>query len=78
MSRVDRPFGIAPARPLAWRVNASKKTATPTAAPPPGPQGESPVLFRARQIIEGLGLEAATPADAREILSLKGGDKVAF
>jgi uncharacterized protein (DUF849 family) len=32
----------------------------------------------ARQIIEGLGLQVATPAEAREILSLKGGDKVAF
>jgi 3,5-dioxohexanoate:acetyl-CoA acetone transferase len=35
-------------------------------------------VHRARRIIEGLGLEVATPADAREILSLKGGDKVAF
>ena len=35
-------------------------------------------VHRARQIIEGLGLEVATPADAREILSLKGADKVAF
>jgi uncharacterized protein (DUF849 family) len=33
---------------------------------------------RVRQIIEGLGLEIATPDDAREILSLKGGDRVAF
>jgi uncharacterized protein (DUF849 family) len=33
---------------------------------------------RVRQILEGLGLEIATPDDAREILSLKGGDKVAF
>jgi len=33
---------------------------------------------RVRQIIEGLGLEAATPDEAREILALKGGDKVAF
>jgi uncharacterized protein (DUF849 family) len=33
---------------------------------------------RVRQIIEGLGLEVATPDDAREILELKGGDKVAF
>jgi uncharacterized protein (DUF849 family) len=33
---------------------------------------------RARQIIEGLGFEVATPADAGEALSLKGGDKVAF
>ena len=31
-----------------------------------------------RQIIEGLGMEAATPDEAREILALKGGDKVAF
>lgn len=32
----------------------------------------------ARQIIEGLGLEIATPDDAREILQLKGADKVNF
>jgi uncharacterized protein (DUF849 family) len=32
----------------------------------------------ARQVIEGLGLEVATPDEAREILSLKGGDRVAF
>ena len=32
----------------------------------------------ARQVIEGLGLEIATPDEAREILDLKGGDKVAF
>ena len=31
----------------------------------------------ARQIIEGLGLEVATPDEARDILQLKGGDKVA-
>jgi uncharacterized protein (DUF849 family) len=31
-----------------------------------------------RQIIEGLGLSVATPDEAREMLSLKGGDKVAF
>jgi uncharacterized protein (DUF849 family) len=35
-------------------------------------------VHRACQIIQGLGLEVATPADAREILALKGGDKVAF
>ncbi len=33
---------------------------------------------RARQIIEGLGLQVATPDEAREILSLKGGDQVNF
>ncbi|MGR3479608.1 3-keto-5-aminohexanoate cleavage protein [Salipiger marinus] len=33
---------------------------------------------KARQIIEGLGLEIATPDDAREILELKGPDRVAF
>jgi uncharacterized protein (DUF849 family) len=32
----------------------------------------------ARKIIEGLGMEVATPDEAREILSLKGGDNVAF
>lgn len=32
----------------------------------------------ARQIIEGLGLEVATADEAREILALKGADKVAF
>jgi uncharacterized protein (DUF849 family) len=31
-----------------------------------------------RQIIEGLGLEIATPDEAREILQLKGRDRVAF
>ena len=35
-------------------------------------------VTKARQIIEGLGLEIASPDEAREILSLKGGDKVAF
>ncbi|WP_186420639.1 3-keto-5-aminohexanoate cleavage protein [Bosea sp. CS1GBMeth4] len=32
----------------------------------------------ARMIVEGLGLEIATPEDAREQLQLKGADKVAF
>jgi uncharacterized protein (DUF849 family) len=32
----------------------------------------------ARQIIEGLGLEIATPEGARQILDLKGGDRVNF
>jgi len=32
----------------------------------------------ARQIIEGLGLTVASPDDAREILELKGGDRVDF
>jgi uncharacterized protein (DUF849 family) len=33
---------------------------------------------KARQILEGLSLELATPDEAREILALKGGDRVAF
>jgi uncharacterized protein (DUF849 family) len=33
---------------------------------------------KVRQIIEGLGLEIATPAEARTILALKGGDNVGF
>ncbi|WP_291824924.1 3-keto-5-aminohexanoate cleavage protein [Bosea sp. (in: a-proteobacteria)] len=32
----------------------------------------------ARMIIEGLGLDVATPEDAREVLQLKGADKVNF
>ena len=33
---------------------------------------------RIRSILDGLSLEVATPAEAREMLALKGGDKVAF
>ncbi|MEP3331517.1 3-keto-5-aminohexanoate cleavage protein [Sedimentitalea sp.] len=33
---------------------------------------------KARAIIEGLGLEVATPDEAREMLALKGGDQVKF
>jgi uncharacterized protein (DUF849 family) len=35
-------------------------------------------VLRARQVIENLGMELATPAEAREILSLKGAKNVAF
>ncbi|MEM6275748.1 MAG: 3-keto-5-aminohexanoate cleavage protein [Pseudomonadota bacterium] len=35
-------------------------------------------VTKVRQIIEGLGLSVASPDEAREILSLKGGDQVAF
>jgi uncharacterized protein (DUF849 family) len=35
-------------------------------------------VTKVRQIIEGLGLEIATSDEAREILALKGGDKVGF
>ncbi len=46
----------------------------------PGKLAESNAqqVRRVRQILEGLGLEIATPDEAREILALKGGDKVAF
>lgn len=33
---------------------------------------------RIRGILEGLSLEVATPAEARQMLALKGGDRVAF
>lgn len=33
---------------------------------------------RIRGILDGLSLEAATPSEAREMLALKGGDRVAF
>jgi uncharacterized protein (DUF849 family) len=35
-------------------------------------------VTKVRQIIEGLGLTVASSDDAREILALKGGDKVGF
>lgn len=35
-------------------------------------------VHQVRKIIEGLGHEVATPDEARQILSLKGGDQVAF
>jgi uncharacterized protein (DUF849 family) len=46
----------------------------------PGKLAESNAqqVTQVRKILEGLGLEIASPDDAREILSLKGGDKVNF
>ncbi len=41
-------------------------------------QSNAAQVLRVRQIIEGLGLDIATPDEARTILGLKGGDKVAF
>jgi len=35
-------------------------------------------VTKVRKIVEGLGLEVASPDEAREILALKGGDKVNF
>jgi uncharacterized protein (DUF849 family) len=46
----------------------------------PGQLAESNAaqVRKARQVIEGLGFEIASPDEARAILKLKGGDKVAF
>lgn len=41
-------------------------------------QSNAVQVRRVRQILEGLGLQIATPAEARVILQLKGGDQVAF
>jgi len=41
-------------------------------------QSNAQQVMQARKIIEGLGLEVATPDEAREILALKGGDRVGF
>lgn len=41
-------------------------------------QSNAEQVRQVRGILEGLGLEIATPAEAREILALKGKDKVAF
>ena len=46
----------------------------------PGKLAESNAeqVFKVREILEGLGLQVATPAQAREILLLKGADHVGF
>ena len=46
----------------------------------PGQLAESNAqqVRKMRQVLEGLSLEVATPADAREMLALKGGDNVNF
>ncbi len=41
-------------------------------------QSNADQVAKARSIIEGFGLEIATPDEAREMLQLKGGDQVAF
>lgn len=41
-------------------------------------QSNAQQVRQVRQIIEGLGLEVATPAEARQILHLKGADNVRF
>ncbi len=41
-------------------------------------QSNAEQVLKVRGILEGLGLEIASPAEAREILQLKGLDKVAF
>ena len=41
-------------------------------------QSNAQQVEKARQIVEGLGLQVATPDEAREILALKGGDRVNF
>ena len=35
-------------------------------------------VTQVRKILEGLGLQVATPDEARDLLQLKGADKVAF
>ena len=46
----------------------------------PGKLAESNAqqVSNVRKIVEGIGLQIANPDEAREILSLKGGDKVNF
>ncbi|MGE4371551.1 MAG: 3-keto-5-aminohexanoate cleavage protein [Xanthobacter sp.] len=48
------------------------------AGPGVAAQSNAQQVRMVRQIIEGLGLEIATPDEAREMLALKGGDAVGF
>ncbi len=41
-------------------------------------QSNAEQVQKVRQVLEGLSLEVATPAEARELLALKGGDLVGF
>jgi uncharacterized protein (DUF849 family) len=41
-------------------------------------QSNAEQVAKIRRILEELGLELATPDDARRMLKLKGGDRVAF
>lgn len=41
-------------------------------------QSNAAQVEKAREMIEGLGYQIATPAEAREMLALKGGDQTAF
>ena len=49
---------------------------SPWAAPGRMTASNAERVTLARKIIEGLGLQVATPDEAREILDLKGGDKL--
>ena len=63
-----------------FRAISLCKLYSPIGRAVPGRLAESNAqqVRNARQIIEGLGLELATSDEAREILALKGGDKVGF
>ena len=68
-------------RPVGGAWAATSASASRTASGPAAASWRSRTPSRsslARKIIEGLGLEVATPDEARAILELKGGDQVAF
>ena len=49
-----------------------------TGAPTPDPDVFMQFLPRIKRIVEELSLEVATPTEARQMLTLKGGDNVGF
>ncbi len=72
----DEGRGAWPRRWAAMSASASRIRSG--SAPGKLAESNAAQVTQARKILEGLGLEIATPDEAREILSLKGGDKVAF
>ena len=60
------------------RQHPGRARGQPVGRPGPLAASNAAQVRRARQILDGLGLEIATPAEAREILALKGGDRVGF
>ena len=90
-SPVRRQLSLVGARRRAARKCRSRRSRPPSAAmcgsawktasgsaPAKLAASNADQVTQVRKIIEGLGLEVATADEAREILELKGGDKVAF
>ena len=62
----------------AWRERARRAEDSLWIAPGTLAESSASQVLKMRQVLEGLSLEIATPAEARAMLALKGGDAVNF